>query len=321
VALKWQATDWLAFRASAGPTFRAPPQTQIANSATTSLAYTTAAGGYRAYDLWGNPNLEPEKAKTYNLGALFDFGDFTASVDYWRFDFDGPIDNEGGSDIVNAIFPNGMTGANNCGNAAFAPLLARITFAGTCSATNINRVRINYVNSPDVKTSGLDVAANYKVRDVFEGSMQFGLDLTYVFEYEVDATTIEGITVAPKTDYVGTMDYLGYGSQPQWKATAYAEYTRGAHNLRWTVRYVDDMVDTRAGTSTFATNQKGMKIDAFVTHDLAYRVFLPWDTTLTASVINVFDTDPSFARLDLSYDPFTANPFGRYYKVGLVKKF
>ncbi|MDP3592030.1 MAG: TonB-dependent receptor, partial [Phenylobacterium sp.] len=149
----------------------------------------------------------------------------------------------------------------------------------------------------------------------------FGADLTYVLEYQVDANTIEGVAVAEATDYVGTMDYLGYQSQPQWKATAFAEYTRDNHNLRWTVRYVDNMIDTRGGSSTFATNQNGRKIDAFITHDLTYRALLPWDTTLTAAVINVFDQDPPFARLDLSYDPFTANPLGRYYKLGITKKF
>ena len=177
------------------------------------------------------------------------------------------------------------------------------------------------MNGPDIKTSGIDFSANYTARDVFGGDMNFGAELTYVLEFKVAETKIEGITTAKETDYVGKMDYLGYGSQPQWKGSAFAEYTRGDHNVRWTIRYVDDMVDTRAGTSTFATNQNGMKIDAFITNDLAYRVLLPWDTTLTASVINVFDQDPSFARLDLSYDPFTANPLGRYYKLGVTKKF
>lgn len=323
VALKWQATDWLAFRASAGSTFRAPPQTQIANTTVTSLAYTTAAGGYRAYDRSGNANLKPEKADTFNLGAIFEIGDFRATLDYWRFDFKGPIDYERGASIVNAIFPNGAsaTAPNNCANPAYAGLVSRITFINGCAPANINRVRTNYINSSDIKTSGIDFAANYKLRDVVGGDMAFGVDLTYVLEYEVAQTTIEGIVVAPKRDYTGTMDYLGYGSQPQWKATAFTEYTHGDHNVRWTIRYVDDMIDTRGTTTTFATNQNGRKIDAFITNDISYRAFLPWETTLTASVINVFDKEPPFARLDLSYDPFTANPFGRYYKLGLTKKF
>ena len=322
IALKWQATDWLAFRASAGSTFRAPPTTQVAPTVTTNLSYTSAAGGYRAFDLWGNPDLKPEKAQTLNLGALFDLGDFRASLDYWSFDFEGPINSESGSQIVNAIFP---AGGNNCGVAAYAALQSRITFVdGVCSAGNINRIRHQYVNGPDIKTSGLDFSANYKQRDVFGGDMNFGVDLTYVLEYVVAQTTIAGIVTQGETDYVGKMDYLGYGSQPQWKGSAFAEYNRGEHNVRWTIRYVDNMIDTRGDptlSTTFQTNQNGRKIDAFVTNDISYRVFLPWETTLTAAVINVFDQDPGFARLDLSYDPFTANPLGRYYKLGVTKKF
>ena len=49
-------------------------------------------------------------------------------------------------------------------------------------------------------------------------------------------------------------------------------------------------------------------------------LLLPHDTTVTASVVNVFDEDPPFARLDYSYDPFTANPLGRVIKVGVLKK-
>jgi iron complex outermembrane receptor protein len=323
VALKWQALDWLAFRASAGSTFRAPPQTQIAPSFTTSLAYTSAAGGYRAYDLYGNPNLKPEKANTINLGAIVQQGDFQATLDYWSFDFKGPIRNESGSAIVNALFPNGASATlpNNCANPAYAGLLSRVSFIGACLPANINRVRINYINGPKVKTSGLDFSANYKFRDVLDGSISLGVDMTYVLKYNVAETKMEGVTVLPATDYSGTMDYLGYGSQPKWKATGFAEYTRGDHNIRWTVRYIDGMTDTR-GAATFTTaSPLGKEIDAFITHDIAYRTFLPWDVTLTASVINVFDEEPPFARLDLSYDPFTANPFGRYYKLGVTKKF
>ena len=39
------------------------------------------------------------------------------------------------------------------------------------------------------------------------------------------------------------------------------------------------------------------------------------------TVNNLFDKDPSFARLDLGYDPFTGNPIGRTYKVSATKKF
>jgi len=42
---------------------------------------------------------------------------------------------------------------------------------------------------------------------------------------------------------------------------------------------------------------------------------------LIASVENLTDEDPPFVRLELAYDPFTANALGRVFKLGLTKRF
>ena len=68
-------------------------------------------------------------------------------------------------------------------------------------------------------------------------------------------------------------------------------------------------------------NTNGKNIDSYTTVDFTYRVFLPWDSTLALSVDNIMDEDPPFARLDLSYDPFTASGLGRTFKFSLSKKF
>jgi iron complex outermembrane receptor protein len=65
----------------------------------------------------------------------------------------------------------------------------------------------------------------------------------------------------------------------------------------------------------------GHKIPSFTTLDFTARVGLPWDTDLLLSVYNLTDKDPGFARLDYNYDPFTANPLGRNFKIGLRKQF
>ena len=45
------------------------------------------------------------------------------------------------------------------------------------------------------------------------------------------------------------------------------------------------------------------------------------ETDLTLSVLNLLDEEPGFAALDYNYDPFTANPLGRNFKVGIRKEF
>lgn len=68
-------------------------------------------------------------------------------------------------------------------------------------------------------------------------------------------------------------------------------------------------------------------VDDFVTYDLHYNFSLAnltgeeSDSALLVSVNNLTDEDPPRARLDLNYDPYTHNPFGRMIKVGLRHQF
>jgi len=138
---------------------------------------------------------------------------------------------------------------------------------------------------------------------------------------------VEGLAVEPKFDAVGLLNYqLGPTSLPQWKSSSYFEYTVGRQNFRFTLNYIAEYHDQRA--SILAPNPvngaiqtNGRSIEAQTTLDFDYRALLPWDTTLVFSVDNVMDRDPSFARLDLNYDPFTGSALGRTFKFSLTKKF
>jgi len=323
ISVRWQINDWFALRGSAGSTFRGPPLTQLANSSVTALSFI--AGSFRAIDLFGNADLEPETANTYSVGGIFKVGGLKATIDWWRFDFDNPIIAEPSASIVSGMFPGGST--VNCGQAAYAGLQQRFSFQGACSTATIGRVRTQYVNGPAVKTSGIDFLADYDFGEVLGGDLRVGGSATYTMEYKISDFTVEGVVVEKAYDAAGYLNYqLAATSLPQWKAQAYLEYRRGPHNLRWTVGYIGDYEDQRASilTPNASTGQvvtAGKKIDAFITHELDYQVQLPWDTKVTASIDNVFDEDPPFARLDLNYDPFTASSLGRTYKISVTKRF
>ena len=331
IAGKWQVVDGIAIRGSAGTTFRGPPTTQLidGNSAT---ALSSILGSFRAVDVFGNPALSPEKANTYNAGLLVNFGGFRGSIDYYRFDFKDAIVAEPVSGIVNAVFPNGATGTNNCANPALAALVNRFTFIGACSAANISRLRTQYVNGADINTSGIDVVADYDIDDVFGGRLGLGVNATYVIEYKTGAQLVEGVSVAPGFEAAGFLNYQTTAFPiPQIKGQGYVEYTNGPHNLRVSVNYVDGYTDQRTGPfatnafrnadGSFFTNTDGKEIGSYTTIDATYRVKLPIGAALTFSVDNVFDKAPPFARLDLSYDPFTADALGRTFKLGVSGAF
>jgi len=331
LSVRWQTLPWLALRASAGSTFRGPPDPQTTTTSVTSLQ--GILGVFRAVDIFGNPNLQPEKANTYNFGTLFKAGNFKASIDYFQFDFKNPIVAEPVAGIVNTLYPNGAAGANNCANTAYAALVARFTYSTSCAVpSSIARLKTNYINGAAVKNSGFDFSADYRFDEFMGGELSIGGNATYISEYKVGATMVEGVVVEKAFDAVGLLNYqTTVVPIPQWKGDVFAEWNTGPHNVRLTVHYIDSYTDQR--TAPFAANaykdttgagvqvSKGKTIDAQVLTDLAYRVFLPWDTTVTAAITNVFDQDPSYARLDLGYDPFTGDPLGRTYKVGIRKKF
>ncbi len=323
LALRWQVFDALALRGSVGTTFRAPPEVMLDPGYTTTLTFTAAAVGYRPYDTYGNPDLEPETADTFNFGFIVQAGGFNATVDYWKFKFEDALISEPGPSIVASVLPSSSaTAPNNCNDPAYAGLVARMTFAGgVCSPQNLIRTRAGNINGPDVDIAGIDASASF-VFSAGPGDMTLGLEGTYNLEFESDALVIEGIVIEQAGDRIGTRG-TSSGTLPQWRASAYVDFGTTMHNVRWTTRYVDGVEDgvTPSRAALFATNPNGIKVKEWITSDLSYRLSLPSQTTIGASVFNVFDEDPPFARLDLSYDPFIGNPLGRYYKVSVSQQF
>jgi len=328
VSARWQVTDWLALRAGAGTTFRGPPLASLNPS--TGTGFSFIAGSFRAIDFTGNVNLKPETADNYTAGVIFDVGGLKATVDYWRFDFTKQIVAEPSGAMVATMFPGNAN--TRCNDPAFAGLQARFTFSGPCALANISRVQSFVVNGPKLKTSGIDFLADYDFGEVMGGEFHVGVSATYTIDYKIGDFQVGGVTVQRAYNAVGLLNYqLSATPLPEWKGQAFAEYTTGRHNIRLTLQYIDGYHDQRAdvpGAGILVPNAqtgqvvtKGSNIKSTTLVDLDYRVQLPWDTTVVLSVDNLLDRDPSFARLDLNYDPFTGNPYGRTFKVTAKKRF
>ncbi|MDP3660923.1 TonB-dependent receptor domain-containing protein [Phenylobacterium sp.] len=341
--LRWKVFDWLALRGSVGTTFRAPPLQYLDPSPTNTVAQVS--GFYRASITAGNPNLQPEKATTYSVGAIFKAGPARATLDYWNFDFTQPFVQEGLAPLIAAMFP--ANSSVNCGNPAFAQLQARFTFSpNVCAVANIATIFTQYTNAGGVKTDGFDFSGSIEVdqvfdafRDVTGAEFTLGTDVTFTNKYQVArVVTPQGLVLGQAFNAVGKLNFqTGYFALPRWKGSVYAEFTRGPNNLRIQTNIVGAYRDQRpavfignlatgdVATAAQATitprSLDGQSIKAYITTDLTYRLQLPWDSTVVLNIANVFDTDPPLARVDYSYDPGNADPYGRTYKIALTKKF
>jgi len=340
-AARWQALDWLAFRASAGSTFRAPSELII--SPGTSKGVSNIGGSYRAVVTANNPDLQPETAKTLNLGVLVNVGGFTGSIDYYKFDFKDELGLEDSSAIYGALAKTGA--GQGCNNPA---LVARFVFTNNvCSQANILQLTRKWVNGPETKTSGFDFKAQYEFDNFFGFEFRdirstIGVDGTLLKEVKRGQATLgedSSVILSDPIDRAGLHDLGGgdFYSYPKLRANAFVNLRAENWNLRWQILYHEGTtVNAAACTGTFpnyvqtpdcrynyATSKYESvgKTDDYWQHDLTLTAYLPWDTTLTASVQNVLDTDPSFAQSFYNYDPTNGNPLGRVFKLGVKKKF
>jgi iron complex outermembrane receptor protein len=330
IAVKWQATDWLAFRGSASTTFRAPGPGLTTTSCNNGVRVLGSA--YRAFQTCGNPDLKPEKADTFNVGVIFEMGGFSATVDYFNFKFKDEIVEESGSRLYATMFPGG---ANvNCNNPAFAELQARFTFAGSCGAANVARLRSFTINGPNTDTSGIEARAQYDWDGWFEGSWAVGGELTYLIEYKRSAINLRNssISIAPAEDRAGLSDVLNdFFSYPELKANAFAAFNKGPFSFRWQLRYSEG-TSPAFGSPFFITvpnpaAPSGADLVAvgkskdYWQHDIVVRWEAPWDSVVTFSIQNLFDEDPPYVPSPYNYDITQGNPMGRVFELGVKKTF
>ncbi|MDO8907668.1 MAG: TonB-dependent receptor [Pseudohongiella sp.] len=317
IRLRWQATDMVAFRASAGTTFRAPPQASLLLRETTGFA--NVLGSNRPVSSIGSPDLNPETSQNYNFGVLLSGQSWNASVDYWRFDIDDILTNEPLQGILGSVFPSATT--DRCATTSQAYLDRYFDFSGgVCAANNILRVKTYAINGAGFTNDGIDITGDYTWYGVSNGDLTLGAAATWINKYETEDLVINGAVMERGFDGAGFMNLQTTLSPlPKLRGSAYLNYSLMGTNFRWTAQYIDSYKDQRDGI--FVLSGAGREINSWVTHNLTVRHDLRDNVTLTASIDNVMDRDPPFARTEINYDAVTHTPMGRTFKIGAKVNF
>lgn len=336
LSARWQLTDFLALRGSVGDTFRGPLPSDLGTAGVSAVAGIDVLGGaYKATDTVGNPGLSPETALTYNVGAIVEFGELTASVDYWTYDFEGRFTTLPVQAIAASVAPNGADGTQpaDCSS----PFTSYVVFAGgVCDqgvtiGNDISRIQTQVVNGPDVKTSGLDFSLNYRT-DLGPVMLNIGANATHTLDYEYGDFTFNELLFSEGYDAAGYANYdRAPGTVSKWRASGYVNFQFDPVSVTWSTTYIGGVDDNRCDglefctiTPEFGGTNFGRRVKSFTTHDVFATIDLSLagvDAELQAGVENVFDTDPSAARLEYSYDPFIGTAKGRTFKVGTKLRF
>ena len=311
----------LAARGSVQTTFRTPSLDDLNPSPLTTLEWISETGAYQAVDRYGRADLLPERAFTYNLGAiLFLESGVEATVDFWSYDFENVI----GSmpyDAVTSLYSSDDPATRQ----ALSPFIvcpggraSELAPADRCPAANLERVQIDLVNWPGLTTSGIDTHLAARV-DAGPGQISASWDTTYTVEYDTKELLLEGtdLTLYAERETAG---YLNFAHPiavplPRWKSRWSATYGWDDYTLATYVNYISAYEDRGADTTA-------PFIDPFLTWDASFLWRFPAsgiDVTLYG--MNLTGELPPWANIEQSYDGFTHDPKGRRFKVALTYRF
>lgn len=314
LSMQYRFNDELSFRASAQTTYLAPDPNQLDPSASTSLQIVIQTLAFKAIDTTGNPDLDPESSFTYNMGLVYSGDNLSATLDYWHFDVDNPIQAESYTQLVSAYQAGGATRQAIQSQIVCPPGFAE----GECDVSQLERVRPQVVNGPGQTTNGIDFFVNYDFDMGLATSL--GLEGSYTLSKKIDPYIKNGAQIAAGVETAGFYNFENPARPtPDLKVRAFANVGITSNsNLLAYVNYVGEMTDRRASTQSLPS---GTAVDSFTTVDLHYNLALSDRLSFTASVINAGDQDPPLAYGDLMYDSFNHSALGRIIKGGFKYRF
>ena len=316
VVMRWTPIDALTFRFTGQTTFRAPNPDEIWDKRSTSLAYVAQTGAFKAIDAVGNAALDPEEATTFNFGVITDFGtdNWTATVDYYKFEFDNPIITESYAQIAAAYAAGKGASPTAAQTAAFDAIKGQVRGGpnyvtdGTFAASEIARITTQYVNGPKTETDGVDLFVKWE-DDYAEGTLSAGMEAAYVIDYSVAAYSKGGAQIAGAYECAGYFNINNTcRSMPDLKSKAFVNYVTDQHNFYGAINHISSYEDRRSS----------VEITPHTTVDATYTYSWDDEFSMSFSAYNLTDEQPPFTLWEMSYDPNTHSPLGRYFKVGFT---
>ena len=231
----------------------------------------------------GNPDLQPEKSKNYNVGAVWSpsWGDNLA----WsrKLDFEFDYYHYKVTDAIRA--PDTQSILNGCYDGSLsAAACAGITRG---AGFQLNPPTAFLDNLGTIETSGIDLKANWLSPEMSWGQLNASLQSTHTIKYDDGTSRDVGFEVADS-------------AIPDWQTNVQLGWKKGDWNASWNLRYISAVDEDcgNAGTtpSTGCANPVGLhQLDATTYHDVQVgwnNAFGATGLKLALGVNNLFDNDP-----------------------------
>ncbi len=331
VGLDWQVVPSLKIRANYATAFRIPnipelfggvaegnltttdPCSGWSSQPSTSVIYQNcqASGVPVGYvqlgntiltTVGGNPDLEPEDARTLTIGAVWTpefVSGLTLTLDYFKIDIDNAIQRIDGSTKLSVCYDTPGLAHEFCSSETFTrnPLTGEVDFLSS-----------QPVNAATERVSGVDLGVLYEF-GLADWRNTLAWDVSYLNNYDV--RPFDG---ADEIQYAGKITG-GRGSYAQWRSFASLTTERGPWSGTYSVQYIGRADDINA-----AEGDIGDHAPSLTYHNAQAKYALGEQAEIAVGVDNLWDKQAPFIQswTDANTDTMTYDLLGRRWNVKLT---
>ena len=265
---RWQLVEAIAMRGSVSSGFRAPTvgQANVRN-------VTTAFDGGELADratlppdhpisvLKGGKGLKPEKSVNYSVGTVFNLGDLSVTVDYYRIKV---------QDRIGQGSPLRLTAED----------IATLQHQGIADASSYSFVTF-FTNDFDTTTQGVDVVATYPL-ETGVGHTVFTLVGNWN-DTEIDSFNPDIININKQR--------MIEGSLPEFRFSLMTDHTWGPWRFLTRLHYYDGFFEDHVGSNLPITSGDRFLVDAELSYTFLNLPFMQ-AATVAFGAENLFDQYP-----------------------------
>lgn len=331
VGLDWQVVPSLKIRANYATAFRIPnipelfggvaegnltttdPCSGWSSQPSTSVIYQNcqASGVPVGYvqlgntiltTVGGNPDLEPEDARTLTIGAVWTpefVSGLTLTLDYFKIDIDNAIQRIDGSTKLSVCYDTPGLAHEFCSSETFTrnPLTGEVDFLSS-----------QPVNAATERVSGVDLGVLYEF-GLADWTNTLAWDVSYLNNYDV--RPFDG---ADEIQYAGKITG-GRGSYAQWRSFASLTTERGPWSGTYSVQYIGRADDINA-----AEGDIGDHAPSLTYHNAQAKYAFGEQADIAVGVDNLWDKQAPFIQswTDANTDTMTYDLLGRRWNVKLT---
>ncbi|HEV7691518.1 MAG TPA: TonB-dependent receptor plug domain-containing protein [Hyphomonadaceae bacterium] len=226
-----------------------------------------------------------------------------------------------------------------------ASLVSFVTFTTACSSIVVGGQTVRYNNSnnlfsldrfqqngPGFITNGLDYSIDVAY-PLFDGTFTAQVTATQNLVYKAHGYSVNGIVFEAGGNRLGQANYTNTPANEsrRWRANGQLRWANDTHNISVRANYSSGVYNEAAAVGGLTAIQQNPTVNStygvlpksYLDFDVNYIYTAPFwqDLELRATVLNIFDKDPTGAQARNGYYTATGNPRGRIIELGVTKKF